>query len=114
MNNVFQVRVTRGTSISPPNANPIRSDPQCGQSRTISAMSNLSPHLKEIGKTLAPEYGPESPNEAVERLFRYYRRAGDQGKHAFVAALIAECVALKAMLRSPKEIEIVAAEEGAG
>ena len=66
-------------------------------------MSNLSPHLKEIGKTLAPEYGPESPNEAVERLFRYYRRAGDQGKHAFVAALIAECVALKAILRSRKD-----------
>ena len=67
-------------------------------------MSNLSPHIKEIGKTLAPEYGPESPSQAVDRLLRYYRREGDQGKQAFVAALIGECVTLKAKSRDRERV----------
>ncbi len=34
----------------------------------------LSPHLRELSKTLAPEYGPETPSEAVSRLLEYYQR----------------------------------------
>ena len=53
-------------------------------------MSDLSPHIKEIGKTLAPVYGPESPSDAVDRLLEYYYRLSEADKDAFVAALIGE------------------------
>ena len=59
-------------------------------------MSDLSPHIKEIGKTLAPVYGPESPSDAVDRLLEYYYRLSEADKYAFVAALIGELVTLKA------------------
>ena len=62
-------------------------------------MSNLSRHTKEIGKTLAPEYGPESPSEAVDRLFKYYEKLDQADRTAFVAALIGELVTLKVMGR---------------
>ena len=29
---------------------------------------SLRPHIEEIGKTLDPEYGPESSSEAADRL----------------------------------------------
>ncbi len=59
-------------------------------------MSNLLIHAQEIGKTLAPVYGPESPSDAVDRLLEYYYRLSEADKHAFVAALIGELVTLKA------------------
>ena len=59
-------------------------------------MSDLSPHIKEIGKTLAPVYGTESPSDAVDRLIEYYYRLSEADKDAFVAALIGELVTLKA------------------
>ena len=62
-------------------------------------MSNLSRHTKEIGKTLAPEYGPESSSEAVDRLFKYYEKLGQAERTAFVAALIGELITLKAKQR---------------
>ena len=60
-------------------------------------MSNLKPHIREIGKTLTPERGPETPGEAVERLFAYYLNLEPAAQPAFVAALITEAVSLKAM-----------------
>ena len=63
-------------------------------------MRNFSPYItKEVGKTLAPEYGPESPSEAVDRLFKYYEKLGQAERTAFAAALIGELVTLKAMGR---------------
>ena len=59
-------------------------------------MSNLLIHAQEIGKTLAPAYGPESPSDAVDRLIEYYYRLSEADKYAFVAALIGELVTLKA------------------
>ncbi len=59
-------------------------------------MSNLLIHAQEIGKTLAPVYGPESPSDAVDRLLEYYYRLSEADKDAFVAALIGELVTLKA------------------
>ena len=59
-------------------------------------MLDLSPHIKEIGKTLAPVYGPESPSDAVDRLLEYYYRLSEADRDAFVAALIGELVTLKA------------------
>ena len=56
-------------------------------------MSNLQSHIKELGKTLAPAYGPETPSEAVNRLLAYYEKLGDAEKPAFVATLIGEVVA---------------------
>ena len=56
-------------------------------------MSNLQSHIKELGKTLAPAYGPETPSEAVNRLLEYYAKLSDSDKPAFVAALIGEVVA---------------------
>ena len=60
-------------------------------------MSILQDHIKEIGKTLAPEYGLESPNEAVNRLFEYYQKLTEEAQIAFVGALIGEVVTLKTM-----------------
>lgn len=60
-------------------------------------MSDLEPHIKEIGKTLTPERGPETPGEAVERLLAYYLNLEPAEQPAFVAALITEAVSLKAM-----------------
>ena len=37
-------------------------------------MSNLSPHIKELSKTLNPLYGPETPTAAVNRLLGFYQR----------------------------------------
>ena len=62
-------------------------------------MSDLSRHIKEISKTLAPEYGPESSSDAVDRLLNYYLKLG-QERTAFVAALIGELVTLKTMYRN--------------
>ena len=62
-------------------------------------MSNLLIHAQEIGKTLAPVYGPESPSDAVDRLLEYYYRLSEADKDAFVAALIGELVTLKAAAR---------------
>ena len=59
-------------------------------------MSNLLIHAQEIGKTLAPVYGPESPSYAVDRLLEYYYKLSEADKDAFVAALIGELVTLKA------------------
>ena len=55
-------------------------------------MTNLQSHIKELGKTLAPAYGPETPSEAVNRLLEYYAKLSDADKPAFVAALIGEVV----------------------
>ena len=60
-------------------------------------MSDLKPHIKEIGKTMTPERGPETPGEAVERLLAYYLNLEPLEQPAFVAALITEAVSLKAM-----------------
>ena len=59
-------------------------------------MLDLQSHTREIGKTLAPVYGPESPSDAVDRLLEYYYKLSEADKYAFVAALIAELVTLKA------------------
>ena len=59
-------------------------------------MSNLLIHAQEIGKTLAPVYGPELPSDAVDRLLEYYYRLSEADKDAFVAALIGKLVTLKA------------------
>ena len=56
-------------------------------------MTNLQSHIKELGKTLAPAYGPETPSEAVDRLLKYYAKLSESDKPAFVAALIGEVVA---------------------
>ncbi len=60
-------------------------------------MSDLSSHIREIGKTLALAYGPERPSEAVDRLLEYYQRLEDTDKYGFVSALIGEVVTLKAV-----------------
>ena len=60
-------------------------------------MSDLQPHIKEIGKTLGAEYGPETPSAAVDRLFEYYQKLNPEDRMAFVAALIGELVTLKTM-----------------
>lgn len=62
-------------------------------------MSDLSLHIKEIGKTLAPEYGPESSSDAVDRLLEYYLKLDQESRPAFVAALIGELVMLKVIGR---------------
>ena len=58
-------------------------------------MLDLQSHTREIGKTLAPVYGPESPSDAVDRLLEYYYELSEADKYAFVAALIGELVTLK-------------------
>ena len=58
-------------------------------------MSDLSSHTREIGKTLAPAYGPETPGEAVARLLEYYQRLDGADRHAFVCVLISELLNLK-------------------
>ncbi len=62
-------------------------------------MSNLSPHIRELNKTLAPEYGPETPSEAVSRLLEHYQRLDEQGQLAFVAALIGDAVTQRMIAR---------------
>ena len=62
-------------------------------------MSNLSPHIKEIGQTLAPAYGPETPSEAVNRLLGFYHRLDEAERFAFVAALIGEVVTERTQAR---------------
>ena len=62
-------------------------------------MSDLSHHIKEIGKTLTPEHGPESPGGAVDRLLEYYMKLDWHDRTAFVAALIGELVTLKVSQR---------------
>ena len=64
-------------------------------------MTNLQSHIKELGKTLAPAYGPETPSEAVDRLLEYYAKLNDADKPAFVAALIGEVVASIKLRRIP-------------
>ena len=59
-------------------------------------MLDLQSHTREIGKPLAPVYGPESPSDAVDRLLEYYYELSEADKYAFVAALIGELVTLKA------------------
>ena len=56
-------------------------------------------HHWEIGKTLDPERGPESPGDAVTRLWRYFERLESRERDGFVAALVAELVALKLTVR---------------
>ena len=48
--------------------------------------------LKELGKTLDPARGPETPTEAVDRLLGFYQRLPDGERFAFVAAFIGEVV----------------------
>ena len=55
-------------------------------------MSILSPHIAEVGKTLSPLYGPETPTEAVNRLLGFYQRLPEGERFAFVATLIGELV----------------------
>ena len=55
--------------------------------------------LKELGKTLDPMYGPETPTEAVDRLLEFYQRLDDAERFAFVAALIGEVVTERARAR---------------
>ena len=62
-------------------------------------MSNHSSHIKESGKTLAPEYGPETVTEAESRLHRYYLSLGPGDRAAFAAVLIKDLVTFKAMQR---------------
>ena len=64
------------------------------------ARPNLQSHTKEIGKTLAPEYGPESPGEAIDRLLEYYLKHSHQDRTEIAAVMIAELVTLKTMRRS--------------
>ena len=52
-------------------------------------MSDLSPHIKEISKTLEPAYERGTPAKAIDGL-------SEADKDAFVAALIGELVTLKA------------------
>ena len=66
-------------------------------------MSNLQRHIEEISKTLAPEYGPESPSEAVDRLLEYYQKLGPVDQVGFVAALVGEVITLKVMQRCMEE-----------
>lgn len=68
-------------------------------------MSNLQRHIEEIGKTLAPEYGPESSSEAADRLLEYYQKLSPVDQVGFVAALIGEVVTLKVMQRSMQKRE---------
>ena len=58
-------------------------------------MSDLSPHIKEIGKTLEPAYERGTPAKAIDGLIEYYYRLSEADKYAFVAALIGELVTLK-------------------
>ena len=53
----------------------------------------------------APEYGPESPREAVDRLLEYYQKLSPVDHVGFVAALIGEVVTLKVMQRSMQKRE---------
>ena len=74
-------------------------------------MSDLSRHIKEIGETLAPEYGPESSSDAVDRLLEYYLKLDRDGRTTFVAALIGELVTLKTMYRTAQRVRVL--REGA-
>ena len=76
-------------------------------------MSDLSRHIKEIGETLAPEYGPESSSDAVDRLLEYYLKLDWDGRTAFVAALIGELVTLKTMYRTAQRARERVLREGA-
>ena len=62
-------------------------------------MSNLSPHIKELSKTLNPLYGPETPSEAVNRLLGFYQRLDEAERFAFVATLIGEVVTERTQAR---------------
>ena len=63
-------------------------------------MSRLDPeHVRAVGITLIPERGPESPSDAISRLFGYYRRLGPNDRTEFVAVLIHEFVTLKTRRR---------------
>ncbi len=73
-------------------------------------MSDFKPHVKEMGKTLAPERGPETPGEAVERLLAYYLNLEPAAQTAFVAALITGAVSLKAMRSA---VRLLGSEEAA-
>ena len=59
-------------------------------------MSNLLIHAQEISKTLEPAYDRGTPAKAIDGLLEYYYRLSEADKDAFVAALIAELVTLKA------------------
>ena len=63
------------------------------------ALDSMRSGIKEIGKTLAPEYGPEMPGEAVVRLFEYYQRLNEADGLEFVSVLVTDYVALKARVR---------------
>ena len=62
-------------------------------------MSTLQRHIEVVERTLAPEYGPETSAEAIDRLFKYYQRLGEDDRTAFVAALIGELVTVKVFHR---------------
>ena len=62
-------------------------------------MSNLSPHIKELSKTLNPLYGPETPSEAVNRLLGFYQRLPEGERFAFVATLIGDVVTERTQAR---------------
>ena len=51
-------------------------------------MTDHSSHIKEIGTTLAPEYGPESTTEAESSLHQYYLSLQGPDRTGFVTALI--------------------------
>ena len=63
-------------------------------------MRNPNPeHVRAVGITLTPERGPESPGEAITRLFDYYLRLGPDSRTEFASVLIHEFVTLKARRR---------------
>ena len=64
------------------------------------ADSILSEHIRAVGDTLAPEHGPETPGEAVARLLAHYESLGADERYAFVAALVGEVVAGRALDRA--------------
>ena len=55
--------------------------------------------LQELGKTLDPMYGPETPAEAVNRLLGFYQRLDEDERFAFVATLIGEVVTERTQAR---------------
>ena len=64
----------------------------------------LIAHIREVAETFAPERGPETPTEAVDRLLEYYRELEKDEQYGFVVALVAEVVAGRSLDRARREI----------
>ena len=67
-------------------------------------MSIPQKHVYEISMTLDPRYGPETPDEAADRLLRFYSKLDEGDRIGFVSALIGELLTLKQYARTLKEI----------